>query len=215
MENKGGLLMSDINVNVNTESAENQDVNKTVADNSVDVNQKDKGVEEQKQENDKVEVPEKQEVKKPVKNTGNKKTKADLQAQIDMLQAELNNVVDNSADFNEQINAKDAEISKLNNQVADYLAQIEALNQAVNSIIEDKKNKLPANMKNLIPENQDAITTLNWLLKAEGNVTQENPEVQIGRVIPVDRTQINNSKDSDMSPYEKMTSAFAQLFSKK
>ena len=57
--------MSDINVNVNTESAENQDVNKTVADNSVDVNQKDKGVEEQKQENDKVEVPEKQEVKKP------------------------------------------------------------------------------------------------------------------------------------------------------
>lgn len=207
--------MSDANVNVNTESAENQDINKTVADNSVDVKQKDKGVEEQKQEDDKVEVPEKQEVKKPVKNTGNKKTKADLQAQIDMLQAELNNVVDNSADFNEQINAKDAEISKLNNQVADYLAQIEALNQAVNSIIEDKKNKLPDNMKNLIPENQDAITTLNWLLKAEGNVTQENPEVQIGRVIPVDRTQINNSKDSDMSPYEKMTSAFAQLFSKK
>ena len=87
-----------------------------------------------------------------------------------------------------------------------------ALNAAVASIIEDKKNKLPDNMKNLIPENQDAIATLNWLLKAEGNAPVEKPEVQIGRVIPVDTTQIKN--EENLSPYEKMVGAFAQLFKK-
>ena len=153
------------------------------------------------------------EVKEPHKATGKgRKTKADLQAQIDLLQAELNNVVDNSADFNSQLDAKDKEIDNLKQQIESYKTQVDTLNAAVANIIEDKKNKLPDNMKNLIPENQDAIATLNWLLKAEGNVPVEKPEVQIGRVIPVDTTQIKN--EENLSPYEKMVGAFAQLFKK-
>ena len=202
--------MADINVNVNgaepvaTEPQANEPAtNPTPAPASPEV-EPEKPVEKEP------------EVKEPHKATGKgRKTKADLQAQIDMLQAELNNVVDNSADFNSQLDAKDNEIENLKQQIESYKVQVDALNAAVASIIEDKKNKLPDNMKNLVPENQDAIATLNWLLKAEGNAPVEKPEVQIGRVIPIDRTQISNPDNSEMSPYEKMTSAFAQLFSKK
>lgn len=202
--------MADINVNVNAEPAEATQTNvnnEPAAEPAKPAEPEAKPVEKE----------EKPEAKEPTPKPTNKsrKTKADLQAQIDMLQAELNNVVDNSADFNEQLGAKDTEIANLKQEVENYKAQVEALNKAVDSIIEDKKNKLPNNMKNLVPENQDAISTLNWLLKAEGNAPVEKPEVQIGRVIPVDRTQVNNPESSDMSPYEKMTSAFAQLFSKK
>lgn len=202
--------MADINVNVNAEPAEATQTNvnnEPAAEPAKPAEPEAKPVEKE----------EKPEAKEPTPKPTNKsrKTKADLQAQIDMLQAELNNVVDNSADFNEQLGAKDTEITNLKQEVENYKAQVEALSKAVDSIIEDKKNKLPDNMKNLVPENQDAISTLNWLLKAEGSAPVEKPEVQIGRVIPVDRTQVNNPESSDMSPYEKMTSAFAQLFSKK
>lgn len=202
--------MADINVNVNAEPAEATQTNvnnEPAAEPAKPAEPEAKPVEKE----------EKPEAKEPTPKSASKsrKTKADLQAQIDMLQAELNNVVDNSADFNEQLGAKDTEIANLKQEVENYKAQVVALNKAVDSIIEDKKNKLPDNMKNLVPENQDAISTLNWLLKAEGSVPVEKPEVQIGRVLPVDRTQVNNPESSDMSPYEKMTSAFAQLFSKK
>ena len=202
--------MADINVNVNAEPAEATQTNVNNEPNA-------EPAKPAEPEAKPVEKEEKPEAKEPAPKSASKsrKTKADLQAQIDMLQAELNNVVDNSADFNEQLSAKDTEIANLKQEVENYKAQVVALNKAVDSIIEDKKNKLPDNMKNLVPENQDAISTLNWLLKAEGNAPVEKPEVQIGRVIPVDRTQVNNPESSDMSPYEKMTSAFAQLFSKK
>ena len=200
--------MADINVNVNAEPAATDPVEQNPAENPAQ--------NPAEPEAKPVEKEEKPEVKEPAPKPTSKgrKTKADLQAQIDMLQAELNNVVDNSADFNSQLDAKDNEIENLK-QIESYKVQVDALNAAVASIIEDKKNKLPDNMKNLVPENQDAIATLNWLLKAEGNAPVEKPEVQIGRVIPIDRTQINNPDNSEMSPYEKMTSAFAQLFSKK
>ena len=201
--------MADIDINVNAEPAATDPVEQNPAENPAQ--------NPAEPEAKPVEKEEKPEVKEPAPKPTSKgrKTKADLQAQIDMLQAELNNVVDNSADFNSQLDAKDNEIENLKQQIESYKVQVDALNAAVASIIEDKKNKLPDNMKNLVPENQDAIATLNWLLKAEGNAPVEKPEVQIGRVIPIDRTQINNPDNSEMSPYEKMTSAFAQLFSKK
>ena len=202
--------MADINVNVNAEPAEATQANV----NNEPTAEPAKPAEPEAKPVEKEEKPEAKE-STPKSASKSRKTKADLQAQIDMLQAELNNVVDNSADFNEQLGAKDTEITNLKQEVENYKAQVAALSKAVDSIIEDKKNKLPDNMKNLVPENQDAISTLNWLLKAEGNAPVEKPEVQIGRVIPVDRTQVNNPENSDMSPYEKMTSAFAQLFSKK
>lgn len=202
--------MADIEVSINAESAEatQNDVEKETAAKPAETAKPEAKPVEEKEEQPKQEA-----APKPAAKS--RKTKADLQAQIDMLQAELNNVVDNSADFNEQLSAKDTEIINLKQEVENYKAQVDALNAAVASVVEDKKNKLPDNMKNLVPENQDAIATLNWLLKAEGNAPVEKPEVQIGRVIPVDRTQVNNPESSDMSPYEKMTSAFAQLFSKK
>ena len=198
--------MADINVNVNAEPADTDLVEQNPAENPAQ--------NPAEPEAKPVEKEEKPEVKEPAPKPTSKgrKTKADLQAQIDMLQAELNNVVDNSADFNSQLDAKDNEIENLKQQIESYKVQVDALNAAVASIIEDKKNKLPDNMKNLVPENQDAIATLNWLLKAEGNVPVEKPEVQIGRVIPVDTTQIKN--EENLSPYEKMVGAFAQLFKK-
>ena len=198
--------MADINVNVNAEPAATDLVEQNPAESPAQ--------NPAEPEAKPVEKEEKPEVKEhaPKPTSKGRKTKADLQAQIDMLQAELNNVVDNSADFNSQLDAKDNEIENLKQQIESYKVQVDALNAAVASIIEDKKNKLPDNMKNLVPENQDAIATLNWLLKAEGNVPVEKPEVQIGRVIPVDTTQIKN--EENLSPYEKMVGAFAQLFKK-
>ena len=198
--------MADINVNVNAEPAATDLVEQNPAESPAQ--------NPAEPEAKPVEKEEKPEVKEPAPKPTSKgrKTKADLQAQIDMLQAELNNVVDNSADFNNQLDAKDNEIENLKQQIESYKVQVDALNAAVASIIEDKKNKLPDNMKNLVPENQDAIATLNWLLKAEGNAPVEKPEVQIGRVIPVDTTQIKN--EENLSPYEKMVGAFAQLFKK-
>ena len=198
--------MADINVNVNAEPAATDLVEQNPAESPAQ--------NPAEPEAKPVEKEEKPEVKEPAPKPTSKgrKTKADLQAQIDLLQAELNNVVDNSADFNNQLDAKDKEIDNLKQQIESYKTQVDALNAAVASIIEDKKNKLPDNMKNLVPENQDAIATLNWLLKAEVNAPVEKPEVQIGRVIPVDTTQIKN--EENLSPYEKMVGAFAQLFKK-
>lgn len=207
--------MANIN-NVNTESTTETVSTETVAEATPTT---ETVVESKPAESNNVEVKETESSNdsKPNKPTSNRNvTKADLQKKIEKLQSELSSVVDNSADFSEQISAKDSEITKLNSEVEGYKAEIEKLNTALASVIEDKKNKLPENMKNLVPENQDAISTLNWLLKAEGNITPEQapiPEVQIGRVVPVSNTQVNTD-NSDMSPYDRMTSAFAQLFSK-
>lgn len=203
--------MADINVNVNAEPVETNPTPTDVEDNKATETAQEPAKVEEPKEPKKEDKP--VEEKKPSKSNG-KKTKADLQAQIDMLQTELNNVVDNSADFNEQLSAKDSEIAKLQADVENYKAEIEKLTQAVASVIEDKKNKLPDNMKGLVPEGQDCLATLNWLLKAEGSAPKENPEVQIGRVMPVDRPQ-GGADNTELSPYERMTSAFAQLFSKK
>lgn len=201
--------MADVEVSINAEPAEatQNDVEKETAAKSAET------AEPEAKPVEKEEQPKQETAPKPTAKS--RKTKADLQAQIDSLQAELNNVVDNSADFNEQLSARDTEITNLKSQVESYKAEIDKLEKAIADVIEDKKKHLPDNIKNLVPEGQDAIATLNWLLKAEGDVPVEKPEVQIGRVIPVDRTQVNNPESSDMSPYEKMTSAFAQLFSKK
>lgn len=154
----------------------------------------------------------------PNKKTAPKRglTKADLQAQIDALQNELNGYVGNSAEYEDQLAAKDTEISTLKGDIEKARAEIDELKKAVTTVIEGKKSKLPDNIKALMPENQSTLDTLNWILKAEGNApaqaTPTAPEVEIGRVIPVDTTQIN--KDTNLSAYDKMTSAFAQLFSK-
>ena len=156
--------------------------------------------------------PVKAEPAKPTpKNNGGRKTKADLQAQINLLQAELNNVVDNSADFNNQLSAKDTEISGLKTEIENYKAEVTSLTEALNSVIESKKNALPENLKALIPEGKNAIETLNWLLKAETNNPVEKPQIPIGRITPIDNKQANAQ---NMSAYDKMTSAFAQLFKK-
>lgn len=200
--------MADVTTNAgevsnNTESTENVDVNETSkpAENTESV--KEETPTETKPNNT---------TDTKASKSGGRKTKADLQAQIDLLQQELNSVVDNSADFNAQLGLKDTEIANLKKESEQYKGKIEKLEAALNSVIESKKGSLPDNMKALIPENQDVIATLNWLLKAEGNKTQETPEVTIGRVIPVTNTQVDTS--TNLSAYDKMSSAFAQLFSK-
>ena len=210
---EGGHIMADIdnNVETNTDSAVATNVETTPTDTSVE--SKPTEVTEPVKAEETL-VPE----VKPVKATGKNRTKADLQREIESLQKELNNMVDNTADFTEQLNSKDAEITSIRSEANNYKAEVEKLTAALNSVIEDKKNKLPENLKGLVPANQSAIETLNWLLKAEGNVKEETPaapEVQIGRVIPIDRGQINaNSEGEPLSPYEKMASAFTQLFAK-
>ena len=142
------------------------------------------------------------------------KTKADLQAQIDLLQKELNNVVDNSADFNNQLSAKDTEITGLKSEIEGYKAQVTSLNEALSKVIESKKNALPDNLKSLAPEGKDTIETLNWLLKAEGTITKEvsKPETPIGRIIPVSNN--NGEGAENVSAYDRMVGAFSQIFKK-
>ena len=156
-----------------------------------------------------VKEPEAKPQPQPHKASPKRATKADLQAKIDLLQSELNNVVDNSADFTAQLNAKDTEI-------ANQKAQIESLTAALTTIIESKKEGLPDNIKALMPENMDAVATLNWLIKAEGGQSDkapEKPEVEIGKRIPMNNN--NPASAEHLSPYDRMSGAFAQLFKTK
>ena len=150
---------------------------------------------------------------KTVSTKAKGKTKADLQAQIDLLQKELNNVVDNSADFNNQLTAKDTEITGLKADVEKYKAEITSLTDALNTVIEQKKSALPDNLKALAPEKANSIEMLNWLVKAESNVTEKvTYQEPIGRVLPVSNASTEN-KDN-LSAYDKMVGAFSTLFKK-
>lgn len=150
---------------------------------------------------------------KTVSTKAKGKTKADLQAQIDLLQRELNNVVDNSADFNNQLTAKDTEITGLKADVEKYKAEITSLTDALNTVIEQKKSALPDNLKALAPEKANSIEMLNWLVKAESNVTEKvTYQEPIGRVLPVSNASTENN--DNLSAYDKMVGAFSTLFKK-
>lgn len=90
---------------------------------------------------------------------------------------------------------------------------IKEYEELVGKLIETKMEQIPAEFKDLIPDNLDLKQKLNWLEKAESKglfnkEEKKKPNVEIGKPMNVETAQIDTTK---LTPSQLMKMAYSSI----
>ena len=136
--------------------------------------------------------------------------------------AELDDMKDDMETISAKLVEKETAYTQLQAELETYKAKIKEMEQAsesnnklVSEIVEAKKNSLPKEIQELMPDGT-LEQQLAWLNKAEqsglGAPKKEKPNVEIGK--PMNMGVPQNTDTSKMTPQQKLSSYFAQVFTK-
>lgn len=163
------------------------------------------------QEEEKVEE-QKEEPEVDVKATIRRFTKAELLAEVNDLQEDMDVLTS-------KVQEKDSEIASLKAEIEKYKADLQAKEDVaekytsiVQEVIQEKKNNVPQEIQELLPEGLSVEQQLAWLTKAQntGNLMKkEAPAVEIGKPMNMGVPQ---QSTADMTPHQKLSSYFATVF---
>lgn len=127
--------------------------------------------------------------------------------------------------LNDSIKEKETEISdlkgKLDTQKEEAKknkSRAEELEKVISGVVENKVSGIPEAYKELMPEN-DPIKQLEWLSKAEekglfAKEKSENPEVEVGKNISLDKKGENEAK-REVSSHQRLSNYFSKAFTGK
>lgn len=101
----------------------------------------------------------------------------------------------------QEVEALNSEVTNLKNEVADKDAQIQEYETLVGNMVESKMNQVPADLKDLIPDNMDLKQKLAWLEKAEAKgifnkEAKKKPNVEVGKPMNTETPAVDTSKMS-------------------
>lgn len=151
--------------------------------------------EAEKKEEEKAEDGKKEETKAEDKKPENKdgeEAKVDVQALKQEL-AEANAKA-------QEVETLTVEVGNLEKEVSEKDAVIKEYEELLGDMVETKMNQVPADLKDLIPDNMDLKQKLAWLEKAESkgifNKEKKKPDVEVGKPMNVDAPQVDTSKMS-------------------
>ena len=148
------------------------------------------------------------------KTYSRKMTKAELIAELDDMKEDMETMTAKLNEKEATYNQLKAEVEKYKNQIQEMEQSSEKYNKLVSEIVEAKKNSLPKEIQDLIPDGTLEVQ-LAWLNKAEqsglGTPKKEKPNVEIGKPMNMGSNQADTSK---MTPQQKLSSYFAQVFTK-
>lgn len=170
--------------------------------------QPDKAHTDEKQVDEKADTPEDTEPRSQIKRT----TKADLFAEVHDLKEDMEVL-------NVQIQDKASEIATLKAEIEKYKTEIqsnkevaEKYNSMIQEVIQEKKNNIPQEIQELLPDGLTVEQQLAWLTKAQNTGKQlkkEAPVVEIGKPMNMG---VPHQDTANMTPHQKMASYFATVF---
>ena len=99
----------------------------------------------------------------------------------------------------QEVETLNIQVTTLQNEVADKDAQIKEYETLVGNMVEAKMNQVPADLKDLIPDNMDLKQKLAWLEKAESKgifnkETKKKPNVEVGKPMNTETPTVDTSK---------------------
>lgn len=176
---------------------------------------KDKKVEEPKEEKE-VEKPEDKKAEEPIKEEKKedakekkpeekkeekvepKKASEDSEegkVDIQQLKAELEEANKKAS----EVESLQTTVTQLNEELSGKDAVIKEYEELVSKMVETKLEQVPADFKDLIPDNLDLKQKLNWLDKAEAKglftkEKKEKPNVEIGKPMNMEVPQVDAGK---------------------
>ncbi len=151
---------------------------------------------EEKMEDEKEETKEPEYVKgTEEKKEDSKKVSEEAKDDVEALKQEL---AESQAKVQE-VETLTNEVTTLKNEIADKDAQIKEYETLVENMIEAKMNQVPADLKDLIPDNMDLKQKLAWLEKAESKgifnkETKKKPTIEVGKPMNVETPTVDTSK---------------------
>lgn len=219
-ENTPDVVASD-NTSIK-EASKDESVKKEVKDVADKVNEKVADPNEPEQPESKTEEDEKQ-VAKDSEEDGDELENKQFSRRMTKAELinELNDMKEDMEVISTKLGEKDQAVTKLQAEVETYKEQIKQMEQAsekykalLSEIVEAKKNSIPKEVQDLLPEGT-LEQQLAWLNKAEqsglGTVKADKPVVEIGKPMNIGVPQADTSK---MTPQQKLSSYFAQVFTK-
>lgn len=148
------------------------------------------------------------------KTVNKRVTKAELVAELEDLKEDMDTLMTKLAD-------KDSAHAQMIEELESYKAKVKEMEKAseqlqtlLTEIVEAKKNSIPKEVQELMPDGT-LEQQLAWLNKAEksglGSPKKEKPVVEIGKPMNMGVQTMDTSK---MTPQQKLSSYFAQVFTK-
>lgn len=175
-----------------------------------DIQTPEAGVEDKKEE---TKEPKAEEVKKPEEKKEEKKAvkTEPEEAKVDV-EALKNELAEAQAKAQE-VETLNVEVTNLQKEVADKDSQIQEYETLVGNMVEAKMNQVPADLKDLIPDNMDLKQKLAWLEKAESKgifnkEAKKKPNVEVGKPMNTETPAVDTSK---MSAGELLKMAYSSV----
>lgn len=157
----------------------------------------DKKPTEKVEENESTEKTDSKEEKKEVKEDSKKPNEISEEAKVDVeqLKAELDEANKKAL----EVENLQSTVTQLNGEIQNKDNVIKEYEELLGKMIETKLEQVPADFKDLIPDNLDLKQKLSWLEKAESKglftkEKKEKPNVEIGKPMNTEVPQVDTSK---------------------